>query len=79
MPAVLRIAGSGRLHPLLPLQDLRTLDDQSEQQAMPRGAPGTRTFSFEPVAAGETVLRLVKKRSWEATAAEEYTVTLSVL
>src|SRR5947209_6040062 len=58
---------------------LRTLDDQSEQQAMPRGAPGTRTFSFEPVAAGETVLRLVKKRSWEATAAEEYTVILSVL
>ena len=57
---------------------LRPVDDQGDNPTMPRGAPGRRTFVFEPIAPGETVLRLVKKRSWETTAAEEFSVTLAV-
>ena len=59
-------------------ESLRVVDTHPKASATPRGAPGQRVITFEVLRPGLTQLRLVRKRSWEQTIAEQYTVELEV-
>jgi inhibitor of cysteine peptidase len=57
---------------------LRQLDDRFDGPTIPRGASGTRVLSFEALHPGKTQLRLLKRRSWEKKAIDEFVVDLEV-
>ena len=55
---------------------LRVVDTHPNASTTPRGAPGQRVITFEVLRPGLTQLRLVRKRSWEQTIAEQYAVEI---
>lgn len=55
---------------------LRVVDDAVEARAMPRGAPGRRTLTFEVLGTGAPELRLVRRRRWEKEPRETFVVRL---
>jgi uncharacterized protein (TIGR03086 family) len=57
---------------------LQPIDDGYDGPAGLRGASGVRRLAFTALRAGPTRLRLVKRRSWEAKAVEEFAVDLDV-
>ncbi len=57
---------------------LRQVSDSSQAPLEPRGAPGKRTFVFRAVGTGAGNVRLIKKRSWEATAQDEFAVEFNI-
>jgi predicted secreted protein len=57
---------------------LRQVGDERAASAVPRGAPGTRVITFEALRPGEALLRLVKRRPWEAKPADEFSVELQI-
>jgi predicted secreted protein len=54
------------------------VDDQQTATPLPRGACGMRVLTLRPRHIGPTQLRLVKRRSWEQTAVDEFIVDLDV-
>jgi predicted secreted protein len=65
-------------HPEVDKSILRPAGEDRKVPTEPRGAPGMRVIAFEAVRAGETSLRLVKRRPWEAEAKDEFSVKLEV-
>jgi predicted secreted protein len=65
-------------HPEVDESILRPAGEDRKVPTDPRGAPGMRVIAFEAVRAGETSLRLIKRRSWEAEAKDEFSVKLEV-
>ena len=57
---------------------LQQTDDRYEGPSQPRGVAGTRRLTFRVLRPGPTLLRLLKKRSWEATVVEEFDLDLDV-
>ena len=59
--------------------DFEEIGDRTVAATLPPGAPGTRVFLVRPRRSGSLLrLRLVKRRRWERTAAEEFVVDLDV-
>jgi inhibitor of cysteine peptidase len=56
------------------------LKDKSFEANQPLaiGGGGIETFTFVPVVAGETVITMIHKRSWEREAAEERTYLIRI-
>jgi inhibitor of cysteine peptidase len=67
-----------RWEPEVDAETLEKVDDRFEGPSEPRGAAGTRVLRFEGRRPGTITLRLVKRRSWEKGAAEEFTVRLQI-
>lgn len=57
---------------------LRADKDERLVPQEPRGAPGTRVFTFRAVAPGTVALRFVKKRAWESEPKEELRIEIEV-
>ena len=57
---------------------LRPTGDAITAPTEPRGAPGSRTFTFEAIRPGRSLLRLVKQRSWETEPRDEFRVEIDV-
>jgi predicted secreted protein len=58
--------------------DFEFVDEQRSGPALPRGAPGRHVLTVRPRRAGPIQLRLIKRRSWESAAAEEFVIDLDV-
>jgi predicted secreted protein len=54
------------------------IDDQQTATALPMGASGLRVLTLRPRCTGQAQLRLVKRRSWEQNAVDEFVVDLDV-
>jgi inhibitor of cysteine peptidase len=54
------------------------VDDQHTTTALPHGAAGLRILTVRPQRAGHTQLRLVNRRRWEQTIADEFVVNFDV-
>jgi inhibitor of cysteine peptidase len=67
-----------RWEPEVDEEALRPVDDRFTAEAVPRGAPGRRTLTFQAVRPGPARLRLVKRREWQETPHDEYAVELDV-
>jgi Chagasin family peptidase inhibitor I42 len=57
---------------------LEQTDDRYLGPTEPRGAAGTRRLTFRVRRVGPVHLRLVKRRAWEDTAVEEFSLDLDV-
>ena len=55
---------------------LRQTGDEFEVSTDRRGAAGTRRLTFTTLRPGATPLKLVKRRSWETTVVDEFTLDL---
>jgi inhibitor of cysteine peptidase len=58
---------------------LRQVSDSYEGATSPRGAPGMRVLTLQALRPGQTLLRLVNRRSWEAEVNDEFLAHLNVL
>jgi predicted secreted protein len=66
-------------HPAVDEVLVRLVSDSREGVASePRGAPGRRVIVFEAAAPGLTTLRAAKRRPWEPSATEEWSVELDI-
>jgi predicted secreted protein len=57
---------------------LRETSARIDAPTLPRGAPGSRTITFQAIAPGPAVAKLVKRRPWESEPGEEFTVDLEI-
>ena len=55
---------------------LQQTGDRYEGPAGPRGAAGTRRLTFRVLRPGPVHLRVVKRRAWEETAVDEFSIDL---
>jgi inhibitor of cysteine peptidase len=67
-----------RWHAEIDSTALRQVGDQYEGPTSPRGASGARVLTFEALRPGQTLLRLVNRRSWEAEVSDEFLARISV-
>jgi inhibitor of cysteine peptidase len=65
-----------RWHPEIDARTLRQTGDRYEGPAEPRGAAGTRRLTFRVLRPGPVHLRVVKRRAWEGTAVDEFSIDL---
>ncbi|HUL27100.1 MAG TPA: protease inhibitor I42 family protein [Streptosporangiaceae bacterium] len=65
-----------RWQPEIDTSALQQTDDRYEGPAEPRGAAGTRRLTFKVLRPGPAQLRLVKRRAWENTGVDEFSVDL---
>lgn len=65
-----------RWHPEIDAGTLQQTDDRYEGPTEPRGAAGTRRLTFRVLRPGPVHLRVVKRRPWEKTAVDEFSVDL---
>jgi inhibitor of cysteine peptidase len=55
----------------LKAQGFETLAPRGPEAALPLGAPGKARFTFIPIKAGQTTIKMVYQRPWEQSPAEE--------
>ena len=67
-----------RWHSEIDTRMLQQAGDRYEGPAEPRGAPGTRRLTFKVLRPGPVHLRVTKRRPWENTAVEEFSIDLDV-
>src|SRR6266516_6158859 len=65
-----------RWHPEIDAGTLQQTDDRYEGPTEPRGAAGTRRLTFRVLRPGQVHLRVVKRRSCEKTAVDEFSIDL---
>jgi inhibitor of cysteine peptidase len=65
-----------RWEPEIDTSALEQTGDHYEGPAEPRGAAGTRRLTFKVLRPGPARLRLVKRRAWENTGVDEFSVDL---
>jgi predicted secreted protein len=65
-----------RWYPEIDARTLQQTDDRYEGPAEPRGAAGTRRLTFRVLRPGPVHLRVVKRRPWEKTAVDEFSMDL---
>jgi len=65
-----------RWHPEVDATTLRQTGDRYEGPTEPRGAAGTRQLTFRVLRAGPMRLRIAKRRAWEDTAVEQFSIEL---
>jgi inhibitor of cysteine peptidase len=65
-----------RWHPEIDAGTLQQTDDRYDGPAEPRGAAGTRRLTFRVLRPGPVHLRVVKRRPWEDTAVDEFSIDL---
>lgn len=67
-----------RWHSEIDARTLQQTGDRYEGPAEPRGAAGTRRLTFTVLRPGPVHLRIVKRRAWEGTAVDEFSIDLDV-
>jgi inhibitor of cysteine peptidase len=67
-----------RWHSEIDARTLQQTGDRYEGPAGPRGAAGTRLLTFRALRPGPVHLRVVKRRAWEETAVDEFSIDLDV-
>jgi len=65
-----------RWHPEIDARTLQQTGDRYEGPAEPRGTAGTRRLTFRVLRPGPVHLRIVKRRAWEETAVDEFSIDL---
>jgi inhibitor of cysteine peptidase len=65
-----------RWHSEIDARTLQQTGDRYEGPAEPRGAAGTRRLTFRVLRPGPVHLRIVKRRAWEGTAVDEFSIDL---
>jgi len=65
-----------RWHSKIDARALQQTGDRYEGPPGPRGAAGTRQLTFRVLRPGPARLQIVKRRPWEDTAVEEFSIDL---
>jgi predicted secreted protein len=65
-----------RWHPEADTETLQQTGDHYEGPTEPRGAAGARRLTFRVLRPGPVHLRVVKRRDWEETAVDEFSIDL---
>ena len=65
-----------RWHSEIDARTLQQTGDRYEGPAEPRGAAGIRRLTFRVLRPGPVHLRVVKRRAWERTAVDEFSIDL---
>jgi inhibitor of cysteine peptidase len=65
-----------RWHAEIDPRTLQQTGDSYQGHTEPRGAGGIRRLTFRVLRAGPAHLRVVKRRAWEDTAVEEFSIDL---
>ena len=65
-----------RWHSEIDARTLQQTGDRYDGRAEPRGAVGTRRLTFRVLRPGPVHLRVVKRRAWEGTAVDEFSIDL---
>jgi inhibitor of cysteine peptidase len=65
-----------RWHAEIDPRTLQQTGDRYQGHTEPRGAGGTRQLTFRVLRPGPAHLRVVKRRAWEDTAVEEFSIDL---
>jgi inhibitor of cysteine peptidase len=65
-----------RWHSEIDARTLQQTGDRYEGPAEPRGSAGTRRLTFRVLCPGLVHLRVVKRRAWEGTAVDEFSIDL---
>ena len=65
-----------RWHSEIDTRTLQQTGDRYDGPTEPRGSAGTRRLTFRVLRGGPVRLRVVKRRAWEGTAVEEFSIDL---